>query len=65
MNHHNHETHRSWGRAFSPSLNSILAITTALNLSFVVVEFTFGVMTNSKALLADAGHNFQTRWACF
>jgi cobalt-zinc-cadmium efflux system protein len=39
----------SFGRAF--------AIGTALNLGFVAVEAIFGVMANSVALLADAGHN--------
>jgi cobalt-zinc-cadmium efflux system protein len=39
----------SFGRAF--------AIGTALNLGFVVVEATYGVIAGSMALLADAGHN--------
>lgn len=39
----------SFGRAF--------AIGTALNLGFVVVEAVAGVISNSMALLADAGHN--------
>ena len=39
----------NFGRAF--------AIGTALNLGFVAVEATYGVLAGSMALLADAGHN--------
>ena len=39
----------SFGRAF--------AIGIALNLGFVIVEAIFGILSNSVALLADAGHN--------
>jgi cobalt-zinc-cadmium efflux system protein len=39
----------SFGRAF--------AIGVALNLGFVIVEAIFGILSNSVALLADAGHN--------
>ena len=39
----------SFGRAF--------AIGTALNLAFVVVEGVFGILADSVALVADAGHN--------
>ena len=37
------------GRAF--------AIAIVLNLGFVVVEFFYGYLANSTALMADAGHN--------
>ncbi|HTH28764.1 MAG TPA: cation diffusion facilitator family transporter [Sphingobium sp.] len=49
--HHGHPHHApgSFGRAF--------AIGVTLNLSFVVVEAAFGILGNSLALLADAGHN--------
>ena len=40
---------RDFGRAF--------AIGVALNLGFVIVEAIYGVLSNSVALLADAGHN--------
>ncbi|MGD9924509.1 MAG: cation diffusion facilitator family transporter [Pseudorhodoplanes sp.] len=40
---------KDFGRAF--------AIGVALNLGFVVVEAVFGILANSTALLADAGHN--------
>lgn len=47
---HNHDhAPKSFGFAF--------AIGMALNLAFVIVEVTFGVISNSTALLADAAHN--------
>lgn len=45
---HHHPT--NYGRAF--------AIGIVLNVLFVLVEVVFGVLANSLALLADAGHNF-------
>src|ERR687888_1824706 len=33
------------------------AVGIGLNLTFVAVEFTYGVIANSVALIADAGHN--------
>ena len=39
----------SFGRAF--------ALGIGLNLAFVAVEFVYGVLGNSMALMADAGHN--------
>ena len=33
------------------------AIGIGLNLTFVAVEFVYGVLANSVALMADAGHN--------
>ena len=51
--HHDHAGHShapaDFGKAF--------AIGIALNTAFVVVEFVFGVLSNSIALIADAGHN--------
>jgi cobalt-zinc-cadmium efflux system protein len=55
-NHHQHHHHHhgpgadaGHGRAFA------LAIT--LNLGFVMTEATFGLLSGSMALIADAGHN--------
>ena len=45
---HSH-TPANFGRAF--------AIGIALNMAFVVTEATFGVLSHSLALVADAGHN--------
>lgn len=48
--HHSHSHHEAkHGRAF--------AIGIVLNTIFIVVEVVYGLMANSSALLADAGHN--------
>jgi cobalt-zinc-cadmium efflux system protein len=47
--HHDHHHPPNYTRAF--------AFGVGLNLSFVVVEFGFGLWSHSIALLADAGHN--------
>jgi cobalt-zinc-cadmium efflux system protein len=47
--HHHHGDPKTMGRAF--------AIAIVLNLGFVVVEFFYGFLANSTALMADAGHN--------
>jgi cobalt-zinc-cadmium efflux system protein len=48
--HHGHDhAPKDFGRAF--------AIGVTLNIGFVVVEVVFGILGNSLALLADAGHN--------
>src|SRR5690242_14021611 len=46
---HLHPDPKNYGRAF------VIAI--ALNTTFVVVEFAYGFIANSTALMADAGHN--------
>ena len=46
---HDHAQGADFGRAF--------AVGIALNLGFVVVETVFGLIANSMALVADAGHN--------
>ncbi len=45
---HHHPKHQS-GRAF--------AIAIVLNTGFVIIEFIYGFIANSTALIADAGHN--------
>lgn len=40
-----------------PGTGRAFVVGIALNLAFVVVEATFGVVSHSMALLADAGHN--------
>jgi len=47
--HHHHPAPGDNGRAFG------LAI--ALNTAFVAIEFVYGFIANSTALMADAGHN--------
>lgn len=55
MSHHHHHAghvhaHASFGRAF--------AIGIVLNSAYVAAEVAWGLMANSLALIADAGHNF-------
>jgi cobalt-zinc-cadmium efflux system protein len=50
--HHHHHHHHS-----PPNYNRAFIIGTALNAGFVGIEAVFGFLTNSLALLADAGHN--------
>jgi len=47
--HHDHHPTIDYGRAF------LIAI--ILNIAFVITEFTYGLIANSTALMADAGHN--------
>ena len=46
---HEHTTQKGYGKAF--------AIGIGLNIAFVAVEIFYGLIANSSALLADAGHN--------
>jgi cobalt-zinc-cadmium efflux system protein len=53
---HDHASHA--GHTHAPaSFGTAFAIGTALNAGFVVLEAVFGLIANSTALLADAGHN--------
>src|SRR5882762_1454888 len=56
---HDHSySHAGPGHSHAPrDFGFAFALGTALNLGFVVVEAVFGVISNSMALLADAGHN--------
>jgi cobalt-zinc-cadmium efflux system protein len=47
---HHHHAPANFGRAF--------AIGIALNTAYVIAEAVYGVLANSLALIADAGHNF-------
>ena len=47
---HNHETERK-------NYNSAFTIGIILNIIFVIVEAIYGIMADSLALIADAGHN--------
>lgn len=58
--HHGHDhAHRhGHGHAHLPAtFGRAFAIGIALNLGFVIVEAGYGIVANSMALLADAGHN--------
>jgi cobalt-zinc-cadmium efflux system protein len=55
---HDHEHHHGAGHVHAPaSFGRAFAIGIGLNVTFVAVEFVFGVLANSVSLLADAGHN--------
>jgi len=49
MAHVHHHTPQSYNRAFTIGIS--------LNLIFVVIEFIYGFLGNSLALITDAGHN--------
>jgi cobalt-zinc-cadmium efflux system protein len=49
VDHNHHHAPPDYNRAFAAGV--------ALNLAFVVVEVVFGILSNSLALLTDAGHN--------
>lgn len=49
VSHHHHHTRPDYNRAF--------AVGVALNVIFVLIEAFYGVMSDSLALLTDAGHN--------
>jgi cobalt-zinc-cadmium efflux system protein len=57
---HGHEHQHGHGHAHGiaiQGINTRMAIAVALNLIFVVIEGGFGFLSNSVALIADAGHN--------
>lgn len=49
VSHHHHHAPPDYNRAFAAGV--------ILNVGFVIVEAVFGVLSNSLALLTDAGHN--------
>ena len=57
MHVHSHE-HDHNGHGQSANMGRAFAIGIALNVIFVLVEWVYGVMANSLALIADATHNF-------
>jgi cobalt-zinc-cadmium efflux system protein len=58
MSHHDHAGHSHSGHTHAPAdFGNAFLIGIALNTAFVVIEFVFGVLSNSIALIADAGHN--------
>lgn len=50
--HHNHEHH-----TLPSGINRAFIIGITLNLIFTAIEFFYGYLSNSLALVADAGHN--------
>lgn len=58
MTKHDHLYSRNHTQAHVPkNLTATFAVGIALNLGFVVVEGIYGLLANSMALIADAGHN--------
>ncbi|WP_413987751.1 cation diffusion facilitator family transporter [Labrys okinawensis] len=55
---HDHEGHGHGGHVHAPAnFGTRFALGVALNAIFVVIEVVYGLLGNSVALLADAGHN--------
>jgi cobalt-zinc-cadmium efflux system protein len=55
---HVHDHAHGGGHVHAPaSFGTAFAVGTALNAGFVLIEFIYGFLGNSMALLADAGHN--------
>jgi cobalt-zinc-cadmium efflux system protein len=55
---HDHAGHSHAGHAHAPAnFDRAFALGVGLNTAFVVIEAIYGLMANSLALLADAGHN--------
>jgi cobalt-zinc-cadmium efflux system protein len=55
---HHHPSDHSHGHAHAPAnFDKAFAIGISLNILFVVIEASYGFISNSLALLADAGHN--------
>ena len=55
---HTHNHSHDHGHSHGPvNYNRAFAIGVALNVVYIVVEATYGILADSLALLADAGHN--------
>lgn len=54
---HGHEHEHGIGRG-PAGFGAAFALGLAFNLGFVIIEVAYGVIGNSVALIADAGHNF-------
>jgi cobalt-zinc-cadmium efflux system protein len=55
---HDHRGHSHMGHVHAPaSFGEAFAIGLVLNLTYVIIEAAYGFISNSVALLADAGHN--------
>jgi cobalt-zinc-cadmium efflux system protein len=52
---HDHEHHHH--RRGSIDFNRVFAIAATLNIALVIAQIVFGIVANSVALIADAGHN--------
>lgn len=52
MSHHHHQDHHG------SNIGRVFKIGIIINIGFIIAEVAYGYMSNSLALLADAGHNF-------
>ena len=58
MHSHGHHDHNHAHAAYQGSMNSrAFVVAIVLNSTFVVIEFLYGLWSDSLALMADAGHN--------
>jgi cobalt-zinc-cadmium efflux system protein len=55
--HHGHGHHHHHHHAAPDGNNRAFALAVGLNALFVAIEFGYGLIANSTALMADAGHN--------
>jgi cobalt-zinc-cadmium efflux system protein len=58
--HHDHDHGHAGGQGYShapANFGTAFAVGIVLNVGFVLIEGGYGVVSNSMALLADAGHN--------
>ncbi|MES2536083.1 MAG: cation diffusion facilitator family transporter [Pseudomonadota bacterium] len=55
--HHHHHHHAGHHHAAPANHNRAFILAIALNTGFVIVEFAYGFIADSTALMADAGHN--------
>ena len=56
--HHNHDHSKGHHHHARPnSQGCVFIMTIVLNMAFVIIEFAYGFIANSTALMADAGHN--------
>ncbi len=55
---HDHDHHHGHSHSHAPaSFGRAFAVGVSLNLSYVIIEGVYGYLSDSLALLADAGHN--------
>src|SRR6478672_8228579 len=54
---HDHHGHHHHHHAAPNGNERAFALAVGLNSLFVAIEFTYGFIANSTALMADAGHN--------
>lgn len=56
-NSHNHNHIHTHSPDAHASNGKVFALAIGLNITFVIIEIVYGLIANSSALLADAGHN--------